>query len=143
MASRNRKKLAELQRVLDAAGLCGLTLLSLDDVAPFEESPETGATFEENAIAKARDAFRATGLASVADDSGLEVAALNGMPGVLSARWAGVHGQDAANTTLLLAQLQDVPDERRGGAFVSACALVAQALAEQRPLLVFAQRIRR
>jgi XTP/dITP diphosphohydrolase len=125
VASRNRKKLAELRRVLDAAGLSGLTLLSLDDVAPFEEAPEKGATFEENAISKARDAFRATGLASVADDSGLEVAALNGMPGVLSARWAGVHGKDAANTALLLAQLQDVPDERRGGAFVSACALVA------------------
>ncbi len=125
VASRNRKKLAELRRVLDAAGLSGLTLLSLDDVAPFEGAPETGATFEENAIAKARDAFRATGLASVADDSGLEVDALNGMPGVLSARWAGVHGEDAANTALLLAQLQDVPDEQRGGAFVSACALVA------------------
>jgi len=125
VASRNRKKLAELRRVLDAAGLSGLTLLSLDDVAPFEEAPETGATFEENAIGKARDAFRATGLASVADDSGLEVAALNGMPGVLSARWAGVHGKDAANTALLLAQLQDVPDERRRCAFVSACALVA------------------
>jgi XTP/dITP diphosphohydrolase len=110
--------------VLDAAGISGLTLLSLDDVAEFDEAPETGATFEENALAKARDAFRATGLASVADDSGLEVDALNGMPGVLSARWAGVHGQDAANTALLLTQLCDVPDERRGGAFVSACALV-------------------
>ena len=124
VASRNRKKLAELRRVLDAAGISGLTLLSLDDVAPFDEAPETGATFEENAVAKARDAFRATGLASVADDSGLEVDALNRMPGVLSARWAGVHGEDAANTALLLAQLRDVPDERRGGAFVSACALV-------------------
>jgi XTP/dITP diphosphohydrolase len=125
VASRNRKKLAELRRVLDAAGISGLTLLSLDDVASFDEAPETGATFEENAIAKARDAFRATGVASVADDSGLEVDALNGMPGVLSARWAGVHGQDAANTALLLAQLRDVPDERRAAAFVSACALVS------------------
>ena len=125
VASRNRKKLAELRRVLDAAGISGLTLLSLDDVAPFDEASETGATFEENAIAKARDAFHATGLASVADDSGLEVDALNGMPGVLSARWAGVHGEDAANTALLLAQLRDVPDGRRGGAFVSACALAA------------------
>lgn len=124
MASRNRKKLAELRRVLDAAGISGLTLLSLDDVAPFDEAPETGATFEDNAVAKARDAFRATGLASVADDSGLEVDVLNRMPGVLSARWAGVHGQDAANTALLLAQLRDVPVERRGAAFVSACALV-------------------
>jgi XTP/dITP diphosphohydrolase len=123
VASRNRKKLAELRRVLDGAGVA-LTLLSLADVAPFDEAPESGATFEENALAKARDAFRATGLASVADDSGLEVDALNGMPGVLSARWSGRHGDDSGNTALLLAQLGDVPDERRGAAFVSACALV-------------------
>ncbi|MGE2720630.1 RdgB/HAM1 family non-canonical purine NTP pyrophosphatase [Mycolicibacterium celeriflavum] len=124
VASRNPKKLAELRRVLAAAGVSGLTLLSLDDVPAFDEAPETGATFEENALAKARDAFRATGLAAVADDSGLEVAALNRMPGVLSARWAGRHGDDAGNTSLLLAQLADVPDDRRGAAFVSACALV-------------------
>ncbi|MCA2249171.1 RdgB/HAM1 family non-canonical purine NTP pyrophosphatase [Mycobacterium intracellulare] len=127
VASRNPKKLAELRRVLDAAGLTGLTLVSLDDVAPFEEAPETGATFEENALAKARDAFTASGLPSVADDSGLEVAALNGMPGVLSARWSGSHGDEAGNTALLLAQMRDVPDERRGAAFVSACALVSGA----------------
>ncbi len=126
MASRNRKKLAELRRVLDGAGVA-LTLLSLDDIAPFDEAPETGATFEENALAKARDAYRASGLACVADDSGLEVEALNGMPGVLSARWAGRHCGDRANTELLLAQLGDVPDERRGAAFVSACALVSGA----------------
>jgi len=125
VASRNRKKLAELRRVLDAAGITGLELVSLDDVAPYEEAPETGATFEENAVAKARDGFAATGLATLADDSGLEVAALNGMPGVLSARWAGSHGEDVANYTLLLAQLRDVPDARRGAAFVSACALVS------------------
>jgi XTP/dITP diphosphohydrolase len=101
-----------------------LTLLSLNDVAPFDEAPETGATFEDNALAKAWDAFAATGLASMADDSGLEVAALNGMPGVLSARWSGNHGDDAGNTALLLAQLRDVPDVRRGAAFVCACALV-------------------
>jgi XTP/dITP diphosphohydrolase len=125
VASRNRKKLAELRRVLDAAALTGLTLVSLDDVPPFDEAPETGATFEDNALAKARDGFAATGLPTVADDSGLEVAALNGMPGVLSARWSGVHGDDAGNTALLLAQLRDLPDERRGAAFVSACALVS------------------
>lgn len=125
VASRNPKKLAELRRVLDGAGLSGLTLVSLDDVAPFDEAPESGATFEDNALAKARDAFAATGLATVADDSGLAVAALNGMPGVLSARWSGNHGDDAANTALLLAQLREVPDERRGAAFVSACALVS------------------
>lgn len=113
-----------MRRVLDAAGLTGLTLRSLDDVPPFDEAPETGATFEENAVAKARDAFAATGLPAVADDSGLEVDALNGMPGVLSARWSGRHGDDPANTALLLGQLRDVPEERRGAAFVSACALV-------------------
>lgn len=101
-----------------------MTLLSLDDVPAFDEAPETGATFEENALAKARDAYVATGLASVADDSGLEVDALNGMPGVLSARWSGRHGDDSGNTSLLLAQMGDVPDERRGAAFVSAVALV-------------------
>lgn len=125
VASRNPKKLAELRRVLDGAGLSAVTLVSLNDVAPFDEAPETGATFEDNALIKARAAFAATGLASVADDSGLEVAALNGMPGVLSARWSGSHGDDAANTALLLAQLRDVPDSRRGAAFVSACALVS------------------
>ena len=113
--------------MLDGAGLSGLTLVSLNDVAPFDQAPETGATFEDNALAKARDAFAATGLPSVADDSGLEVAALNGMPGVLSARWSGTHGDDGGNTALLLAQLRDVPDERRGAAFVSACALVSAA----------------
>ena len=127
VASRNPKKLAELRRVLDGAGLSGLTLVSLNDVAPFDEAPETGATFEDNALAKARDAFAATGLASVADDSGLSVDALGGMPGVLSARWAGNHGDDIANNALLLAQLRDVPDGRRGAAFVSACALVSTA----------------
>jgi XTP/dITP diphosphohydrolase len=127
VASRNRKKLAEMRRVLDAAGLTGIALLSLEDVEPFDEAPETGATFEENALAKARDAFAATGLPSVADDSGLEVDALNGMPGVLSARWAGAHRDDGANNGLLLAQLRDVPDERRGAAFVSASALVSDA----------------
>jgi len=126
VASRNRKKLAELRRVLDAAGLA-FELVSLSDVAPFDETPETGATFEQNTLAKARDAFAATGLPSVADDSGLEVDALNGMPGVLSARWAGGHGDDAANNALLLAQLRDVPVDRRGAAFVSACALVSGA----------------
>lgn len=124
VASRNPKKLAELRRVLDTAGVSGLTLLTLDDVLSFDEAPETGATFEENALAKARDAFAATGLPALADDSGLAVDALNGMPGVLSARWSGRHGDDAANTALLLGQLGDVPAERRGAAFVSACALV-------------------
>ncbi|MEU4813933.1 RdgB/HAM1 family non-canonical purine NTP pyrophosphatase [Nocardia fluminea] len=124
VASRNAKKLKELRRILDDAGVAGIELVSLNEVPPYEEAPETGATFEENAIAKARDGAVATGLPCVADDSGIEVDALNGMPGVLSARWAGGHGDDAENNTLLLAQLGDVPDDRRGGRFVSTCALV-------------------
>ncbi|WP_141870077.1 RdgB/HAM1 family non-canonical purine NTP pyrophosphatase [Arthrobacter sp. SLBN-53] len=127
VASRNAKKLAELRRVLDTAGIDGVELVSLSEVPEFDEAPETGATFEDNALAKARDAFAATGLPSVADDSGLAVEALNGMPGVLSARWAGAHGDDRANLELLLGQLRDVPDDRRGAAFVSACALVSEA----------------
>lgn len=126
VASRNAKKLAELRRVLDAAGI-DLELRSLSEVPPFEEVPETGATFEDNALLKARAGFAATGMACVADDSGLAVDALNGMPGVLSARWSGRHGDDAANTALVLAQLRDVSAERRGAAFVSACALVSAA----------------
>ncbi|WP_072802635.1 RdgB/HAM1 family non-canonical purine NTP pyrophosphatase [Rhodococcoides yunnanense] len=123
VASRNAKKLKELRRVLDAAGISGIELVGLNEVPEFPEAPETGATFEENALAKARDGAAATGLPCVADDSGLEVDALNGMPGVLSARWSGTHGDDDANTALLLAQIGDVPDERRGAGFVSACAL--------------------
>ena len=124
VASRNAKKLAELRRILDAAQVDGIALVGLDEVAPFDEAPETAETFEGNALAKAQDACAATGMACVADDSGLEVDALHGMPGVLSARWSGTHGDDAANTALLLAQLADVPDKRRGAGFVSASALV-------------------
>ena len=97
LATRNPGKLAELRRMLDAAEVAGIQVLGLADVPEFPEEPETGATFEENALAKARDAAKATGLASVADDSGLAVDALNGMPGVLSARWSGRHGDDRAN----------------------------------------------
>lgn len=124
VATRNPKKLVELRRILAAEAVSGLDVLGLADVAEFDEAPESGATFEENALAKARDAAAASGLASVADDSGLTVDALNGMPGVLSARWAGHHGDDQANLDLVLAQLTGVPDERRGGAFVCAAALV-------------------
>src|SRR5690606_33826603 len=128
LASRNAKKLNELRRILDEAGVAGIEIVGLDDVPEYPEAPETGATFEENALAKARDGAQATGLPCIADDSGIAVDALNGMPGVLSARWSGRHGDDAANNALLLAQLSDVPDERRGAAFVSACALVGPGL---------------
>lgn len=124
VASRNVKKLAELRRILAAEDVTGIEVVGLDAVPAFPDAPETGATFEDNALAKARDAAAATGLASIADDSGLAVDALNGMPGVLSARWSGKHGDDLANLRLVLGQLTDVPDERRGAAFVCASALV-------------------
>ena len=122
LATRNAGKLVELRRML--TGIDGFEVVGLADLPEFPDAPETGATFAENALAKARDAARETGLPSVADDSGLAVDALNGMPGVLSARWSGRHGDDRANLDLLLAQLGDVPDERRGAAFVCAAALV-------------------
>lgn len=119
LATRNAKKLGELRRILgDDAQVLGLA-----DVPEFAELPETGATFEENAADKARQAARETSEIALADDSGLAVDALNGMPGVLSARWSGRHGDDPANTALLLGQLADVPDERRGAAFICALAL--------------------
>jgi XTP/dITP diphosphohydrolase len=124
LATRNPHKLVELNRILAVEGVTGLRVLGLADVPDFPEQPETGATFEENAVAKARDAMAATGLPAVADDSGITVDALNGMPGVLSARWAGTAKDDAANLRLLLEQLTDVPERRRGGAFVCAAALV-------------------
>jgi len=128
LATRNPKKLAELRRILEPA--VDVHVLGLDDLPPYEEAPESGLTFADNALAKARDAADATGLAAVADDSGLTVDALNGMPGVLSARWAGRHGDDLANLELLLGQMGDVPDDRRGAAFVCAAALVLPGGAE-------------
>jgi XTP/dITP diphosphohydrolase len=123
LASRNQKKLAELRRIL-APALPGVEVVGLDDVETYPEVPESGATFEDNALIKAREGHRRTGLPTVADDSGLMVEALNGMPGVLSARWAGSHGDDEANLRLVLDQVGDVPDERLGAAFVCAVAFV-------------------
>ena len=123
LATRNRKKLAELRRILDAS-VRDVELVGLDDVPAYAESPESGLTFEANALLKAREGAAATALPTVADDSGLAVDALNGMPGVFSARWAGRHGDDQANNGLLLAQLADVPDGHLGAAFVCAAALV-------------------
>jgi XTP/dITP diphosphohydrolase len=123
LASRNAKKLAELRRIL-APALPGVEVVGLDDVPPYDEVPESGATFEENALIKAREGFARTGLPTVADDSGLTVEALNGMPGILSARWSGRHGNDEANLRLVLDQVGDVPDDRLGAAFVCAVAYV-------------------
>ncbi|SDX93639.1 XTP/dITP diphosphohydrolase [Micromonospora pattaloongensis] len=125
LATRNAKKLVELQRILDAAlGGHRVELVGLNDVPEYPEAPETGLTFGENALLKAREGVRHTGLPTVADDSGIAVDALNGMPGVFSARWAGRHGDDRANLELLLGQTADVPDEHRGASFVCAAALV-------------------
>jgi XTP/dITP diphosphohydrolase len=123
LASRNPHKVDEVRRIL-ADTRSGIELVGLDELAVVvPEVAETGATFAENALIKAQAVVDATGLPALADDSGLAVDALNGMPGVLSARWAGAHGDDAANLELVLAQLSDVPDQRRGASFVAAVAL--------------------
>jgi XTP/dITP diphosphohydrolase len=120
LATRNEGKLRELARILGTT----VTLTGLDAFPGAPDVPETGATFEANALLKARAIAACTKLPAVADDSGLCVDALNGMPGVLSARWAGQHGDDKANLDLVLAQVADVPDGRLGARFVCAAALV-------------------
>lgn len=120
LASRNGKKLTELRRIL-APQIPDIEVLGLDDIEPFDEPAETEPTFEGNALIKARACLQATGLPSLADDSGLCIDALNGMPGVLSARWSGAG--DKANNDLVLSQLGDVADERRTAQFVCAVAL--------------------
>lgn len=122
LASRNAKKLAELERIL-VAHAPEVRVVGLDDVPAYDEPLEDQPTFEGNALLKARAGVLATGLPTIADDSGLCVEALNGMPGVLSARWAGPPRSDRRNNELLLAQLSDVPDERRGAWFECAIAL--------------------
>ena len=124
LATRNAKKLGELRRIVAAEGLSGLEVIGLADVPSFPEAPETAPDFEGNAVAKARDAVAATGLPAIADDSGIAVDALNGMPGVLSARWSGPPKDDDRNNRLLLEQLADVPDERRGAHFTCSVAFV-------------------
>jgi XTP/dITP diphosphohydrolase len=123
LATANPGKLAELARIL-ADDHAEVALVSRAEFAGAPDVAETGATFAENALLKARAVAEFTGLPAVADDSGLCVDALNGMPGVLSARWSGRHGDDQANLQLVLAQIADVPDERRGGRFLCAAALV-------------------
>ena len=121
LATRNAHKVGELADILRATGL-DVELVPLPDEAP--DVVEDGLTFAENALKKARSAAATTGLPSVADDSGLCVDALNGMPGVFSARWAGTGRDDAANLQLVLDQVADVPDEHRGAHFACAAALV-------------------
>ena len=123
LATHNRGKLPEFTRILSAAGVA-VQLAGLDDFPGAPDVRETGATFAENALLKARAIAGFTGLPSVSDDSGLCVDALNGMPGVLSARWSGGHGDDEGNLRLVLGQLGDVPDPRRGAHFACLAALV-------------------
>jgi XTP/dITP diphosphohydrolase len=123
LATHNRGKLPELTRILGAAGV-PVELTGLGDFPGAPDVRETGATFAENALLKARSIADFTGLPSVSDDSGLCVDALNGMPGVLSARWSGGHGDDEGNLRLVLGQLGDVPEERRGAHFACFAALV-------------------
>lgn len=132
LASGNRGKVAELSALLEPAGLT--VEPQSDHGVPEAEEPHP--TFVENALAKARNAARHTGLAAIADDSGLEVDALDGAPGVRSARYAGPDGDDAANNARLLGELAGVPEERRTARFV--CVLVYLAHAED-PTPVIAQ----
>jgi XTP/dITP diphosphohydrolase len=124
LATRNEGKLRELARIIDSQ------VIGLDEFPGAPDVPETGATFEANALLKARAVADYTKMPAVADDSGLCVDALNGMPGVLSARWAGRHGADQANLDLLLAQVADVPNARLGARFVCAAALVVPGAGE-------------
>jgi XTP/dITP diphosphohydrolase len=120
LATRNAGKIAELGRILaDVGG--GVEIVGLDSFPDAPDVPETGLTFADNALLKARAIAACTGLPAVSDDSGLAVDALHGMPGILSARWAGKHGDDVANLELLLGQLADVAE--RGAAFVCVAAL--------------------
>jgi len=122
LATRNAHKVEEVSRILAADG-ANIELVGLNEYPDAGDVIEDGATFAQNAALKAEAAARHTGLPSIADDSGLCVDALNGMPGVYSARWSGQHGADKANLDLVLAQIADVPDDRRGAQFLCAAAL--------------------
>ncbi|QIK83075.1 RdgB/HAM1 family non-canonical purine NTP pyrophosphatase [Sanguibacter sp. HDW7] len=129
LATHNTHKLGELRAILVPADGSGVPGLVADDVVSaaglgVPEPVEDGLTFAENALLKARALAQATGLVAVADDSGLAVDVLGGAPGIFSARWAGRHGDDAANLDLLLAQLGDIAPEHRGAQFVCAAAIV-------------------
>ena len=123
LATQNAHKLVEMRRILGEAGL-DIELVGTGEFPDLSDVAETGSTFAANALLKARSVCAETGLPAIADDSGLGVDALNGMPGIFSARWSGAHGNDLANLSLLLGQLNDVPDARRGAAFHCAAAVV-------------------
>jgi XTP/dITP diphosphohydrolase len=123
LATRNKGKIEEFRRILDAIAPGQIELLGLDEFPELHDVVEDGKTFQENAIKKAREMSLATGLPAIADDSGLCVDALNGDPGIFSARWAGSHGDDQANTAKVLMQLSEIPDEKRSAHFTCVAAL--------------------
>lgn len=123
LATRNQGKIVEFRRILDAIAPSEIELVGLDQFPDLHDVNETGSTFEENALLKAREMSEATGLPAIADDSGLCVDALNGDPGIFSARWAGEHGNDRANLEKVLDQLKDIPDSERTGYFICVAAL--------------------
>ncbi len=122
LATRNAHKVVELRAILGAAGL-DVDLTGADAYPQVPDVKETGVTFAENALLKAHALAGATGVPAVADDSGLCVDVLGGAPGIFSARWAGRHGDDAANLRLLLAQLADIDAPHRAAHFACAAAL--------------------
>ena len=132
LASRNRKKLLELEALLAPLGYRLRLVSEFSDVEPDESAP----TFVENALIKARHAARVSGLPAIADASGLEVAALGGAPGVHSARYSGVHGDDAANNAKLLSSLAEVKDDLRSARFISVLAMLRHA-DDPVPLIAF------
>ncbi|CAB5002009.1 MAG: RdgB/HAM1 family non-canonical purine NTP pyrophosphatase [Actinobacteria bacterium] len=130
IASRNEHKIDEMRRILNEAGL-SLDLVGIREFPDLPDVDETGTTFAENALLKAREICAFTGMPAIADDSGLCVDALGGMPGIFSARWAGTHGNDLANLQLLLAQISHVAPDRRTASFRCAAAIVMPSGAEE------------
>ena len=124
LATRNQGKIIEFRRILEALAPGEIELVGVDQFPDLVDVDETGSTFEENSLLKARYTCLATGLPAIADDSGLCVDALNGDPGIYSARWAGEHGNDQANLEKVLDQLKDVPDEKRTAHFMCVASLV-------------------
>jgi len=124
LATRNQGKIAEFRRILEELAPGQIELLGVDQFPNLVDVEETGSTFEENSLLKARYTSEATGLPAIADDSGLCIDALNGDPGIFSARWAGSHGDDRANIEKVLEQLKDVPDEQRTAYFICVASLV-------------------
>jgi len=124
LATRNKGKIQEFHRILEEIAPGEIELVGLDQFPDLADVEETGTTFEENALLKARQMSAATGLPAIADDSGLCVDALGGDPGIFSARWSGVHGDDEANLQKVLDQIKDVPDADRTAYFICVAALV-------------------